>query len=168
MYKLQLIYMPAEDIAMHPYPHHYRVQAQGSATGSVPITGPSLPTLETNPPPEFDGPAGYWSPETLLVAAVADCYILSFRAVARASKLEWQSISVDVEGVLDRVEGVTRFVEFTVTPRLSICSAEREHLAQTVLEKSKRACLVTNSLSGECKLAPEISICDCVGAAAEA
>lgn len=153
---------------MHPYPHHYRVQAEGAPTGSVRVAGEALPPLDTNAPPEFDGPSGYWSPETLLVASIADCYILSFRAVARASKLEWQSLSVDVEGVLDRVEGVARFVGFTVTPRLSICSAEREHLAGTVLEKAKRACLVTNSLIGECKLVPEISVCDCAGEAAAA
>lgn len=150
---------------MQPYPHHYRVQAEGDAAGSVRIAGEALPTLETYPPPEFDGPSGYWSPESLLVAAVADCYILSFRAVARASNLEWQSLSVDVEGVLDRVEGVTRFVAFTVSPRLSICSGDREHLARTVLEKSKRVCLITNSLTAECDVLPEISVCECAGVA---
>ncbi|HEX9719535.1 MAG TPA: OsmC family protein [Ramlibacter sp.] len=146
---------------MHPYPHHYRAQAEGSATGSVRVAGKSLPALETYPPPEFDGPSGYWSPETLLVASIADCYILSFRAVARASQLEWESLSVEVEGVLDRVAGATRFVEFKLSPRLSICSRDREPLARTVLEKSKRACLITNSMSGECELLPEISVCEC-------
>lgn len=151
---------------MHPYPHTYHVKADGSATGAVTISAASLPALETFPPPEFDGPEGYWSPETLLIASIADCYILSFRAVARASRLEWQSLSVDVQGTLDRVDGVARFVAFTVTPRLAICSAEREHLAATVLEKSKRACLVTNSLIAECTLAPQVSVVDCAPVAA--
>lgn len=153
---------------MHPYPHHYRVQAQGGATGSVQVAAESLPTLQTDAPPEFDGPGGAWSPETLLIAAIADCYILSFRAVARASKLEWQSLSVDVEGVLDRIEGVTRFVAFAVTPRLEIGSADREHLAATVLEKSKRACLVTNSLIADCTLAPQITVRAGTGASSAA
>jgi organic hydroperoxide reductase OsmC/OhrA len=148
---------------MHPYPHRYRVQAQGATTGSVRVVGELLPTLETFPPPEFGGPSGYWSPESLLVASIADCYILSFRAVARASKLEWQSLSVEVEGVLDRVEGVTRFVGFTLSPRLFICSSDREHLARNVLEKSKRVCLITNSLTAECNVLPEISVCECAG-----
>ncbi len=146
---------------MHPYPHRYRVQAEGAATGSVRVVGELLPTLETYPPPEFDGPSGYWSPESLLVASIADCYILSFRAVARASKLEWRSLSVEVEGVLDRADGVTRFVRFTLTPRLSVCSPDREHLARTVLEKSKRVCLITNSLTAGCDVLPEISVCEC-------
>lgn len=143
---------------MHPYPHRYSVQAAGSATGNVAVTSEGLPALDTNAPPEFDGPAGFWSPETLLVASIANCYVLSFRAVARASKLEWQELDVDVEGTLDRVEGVTRFVKFTVAPRLTIADPARESLARTVLEKSKRACLVTNSLTGECELQPEISV----------
>lgn len=143
---------------MHPYPHRYSVQASGTTTGNVAIASEGLSPLETNAPPEFDGPGGLWSPETLLVASIANCYLLSFRAVARASKLEWQDMTLDVEGVLDRVEGVTRFVKFTVSPRLTLPDASRETLARTVLEKSKRACLVTNSLIADCELVPEIAV----------
>ena len=143
---------------MHPFPHRYHVQAKGGASGSVLVTTPDAPALDTQAPPEFDGPPGYWSPESLLVASVADCYILSFRAVARASKLEWTSLDVEVEGVLDRVEGVTRFIAFTVRPRLEIVSAERETLARTVLDKAKRTCLVTNSLTAACELVPTVHL----------
>lgn len=143
---------------MHPFPHRYHVQAKGGASGAVLVTAQDAPDLETHAPPEFDGPSGYWSPESLLIASVADCYVLSFRAVARASKLEWASLDVDVEGVLDRVEGVTRFVAFTVKPRLEIFSAERETLARSVLDKAKRACLVTNSLIAPCELVTSLSI----------
>jgi organic hydroperoxide reductase OsmC/OhrA len=31
---------------------------------------------------QLGGPGGQWSPETLLVAAAAECFILTFRAVA--------------------------------------------------------------------------------------
>lgn len=150
---------------MHAFPHRYHVQAKGGAGGSVLVTTQDAPDLETNAPPEFDGPSGYWSPESLLIASVADCYILSFRAVARASKLEWTSLEVDVEGVLDREEGVTRFVAFTVKPRLEIVSAERETLARSVLDKAKRACLVTNSLTAPCELVPTVSFAPAAPAA---
>jgi organic hydroperoxide reductase OsmC/OhrA len=153
---------------MHPFPHHYQAQAEAAASGPVRVSTQAAPDLQTTAPPEFDGPAGYWSPETLLVASVADCFILSFRAVARASKLEWRSLSVDVEGVLDRVDGVTRFVSFTVVPRLAICAADREHLAGSVLEKAKRTCLVTNSLNAECHLQPQVTVVACEGVVAAA
>lgn len=142
---------------MQPLPHHYRVQASGAPEGPVPVTEGRL-RLETNAPPEFDGPHGFWSPESLLVASVANCYVLSFRAVARASRLEWDGLDVSVEGVLDRVEGVTRFVAFTVKARLVVADAERSALARTVLEKAKRACLITNSLTAGCELVPEVAV----------
>jgi organic hydroperoxide reductase OsmC/OhrA len=141
---------------MHPFPHRYHVAASGGESGSVRVSAQGLPELQTSAPPEFDGPEGYWSPETLLAAAVADCYVLSFRAVARASRLQWQSLEVDVEGVLDKVDGVSRFTHFKLTPRVCIADAEGETLAHSVLAKAKKVCLVTNSLNAECELAPVV------------
>lgn len=145
---------------MHPFPHRYQVQAAGAATGSVLVTAAGVEPVETQAPPEFDGPEGYWSPESLLVASVADCYVLSLRAVARASKLEWDDLTVNVEGVLDRVEGVTRFTGFVLQAKLTIRDPERETLARTVMDKAKRTCLVTNSLNGTCELQATVVIAE--------
>lgn len=141
---------------MQDLPHHYRVQAQAGQQGSVRVLADSLDAIDTSPPPEFGGPGGEWSPETLLVAAVADCYVLSFRAVARASRLEWRSLDVDVEGVLDRVDGITRFTHFTLRPRLRLAAGASDSLARTVLDKAKRSCLISNSLTAEATLEPVI------------
>lgn len=141
---------------MHPFPHEYQVRAVSDGASTVRLASPGLPELETAAPPEFDGPGGYWSPETLLVAAVADCYVLSFRAVARASKLEWSELEVDVQGVLDRVEGVTRFTRLLVKPRLVIPAGVDPARARTALEKAERVCLVSNSLSAEVALEPVV------------
>jgi organic hydroperoxide reductase OsmC/OhrA len=143
---------------MHPLPHRYRAQARAQSSGRVAVAAEGVPELETDAPPEFGGPPGHWSPETLLVAAIADCFILSFRACARASKLEWLSLSVEVEGVLDRVERVMRFTGFVLSPRLTIAPGTSETLAVTVLEHAKRTCLVTNSLTGGCELAPTVRV----------
>lgn len=143
---------------MHPFPHHYRAEAGASQAGIVRLGTDAAPDLETTAPPEFGGPPGYWSPETLLVGSIADCFILSFRAVARASRLEWQHLAVQVEGVLDRAEGVTRFVRFTLKPRLQLAPGAAESLARTVLDKAKRSCLVTNSLSAECAIESEVLV----------
>lgn len=141
---------------MHPFPHRYRARASGGVSGNVHVTSDDLGPIATQAPPEFDGPEGYWSPETLLVSAVADCYILSFRAVARASRLAWQSLTVDVEGVLERVDGVTQFTQFRLLPRLCLEEDASEDLARAVLDKAKRTCLVTNSLTATCELEPQI------------
>ena len=56
---------------MHPYPHIYHASAAGEKTGMLTVRSAQLPDIESAAPPEFDGPGGVWSPETLLCAALA-------------------------------------------------------------------------------------------------
>ncbi len=131
---------------MKPYPHTYTTQASGPATGSVTVTATGLPSIETNSPPDFDGPEGFWSPETLLTSAVANCFILTFRAIARANSFAWQQLDCEVDGVLERVDGVTRFSAFTTRATLTVgtsCDAEK---AKKLLERAEKGCLIANSL----------------------
>jgi len=134
---------------MHPYPHHYRVAARAEPGGDVSVSAQDLPTLTTNAPIEFDGPGGRWSPEGLLTAAVADCFVLTFRAIARASKLNWSGLEVETEGTLERIEGVSRFTNFEVTARLKVPPGTDSARAQKLLEKAEATCLITNSLSAK-------------------
>lgn len=141
---------------MHPYPHTYTVSAATQAQGEVALRSQGLADLPSMPPPEFDGPGGYWSPETLLAAAVADCFVLSFRAVARASKFDWTALEAGVEAVLERVEGVTRFTRFTTRARLTVPAGADAERGRVLLEKAERVCLITNSLNGETHLEAEV------------
>src|SRR5215472_645484 len=134
---------------MHPYPHRYRVAARAEPAGDVSVSAQDLPTLTTNAPIEFDGPGGRWSPEGLLTAAVADCFVLTFRAIARASKLNWSGLEVETEGTLERIEGVSRFTNFEVTARLKVPPGTDSARAQKLLEKAEATCLITNSLSAK-------------------
>jgi len=137
---------------MHPYPHQYTVHVSAEPTGDVPLNSAGLPALVTAPPAEFDGPGDRWSPETLLCAAVADCFVLSFRAVARASKLEWTSLDARVEGKLDRVDGRTFFTEFVVHATLQVAAGTDRDRATRLMEKAEHVCLVSNSLVAQRRL----------------
>jgi organic hydroperoxide reductase OsmC/OhrA len=132
---------------MEPFPHHYPVQAAAKPTGSVTLTAPGLAPLSSNAPREFGGPGDEWSPESLLCAAVADCFVLTFRAIAQASKLPWESLEVGVEGTLDRVEGGMRFTAFSIRPQLRVPAGTEESRALRLLEKAEKGCLVTRSLA---------------------
>lgn len=134
---------------MKAYPHIYRVGARGSAAGAVLVTSGDLPDLQTAPPPEFDGPPGVWSPETLLIASIADCFILTFRGVARASHFEWDKLEAQVEGTLERVAGVTQFTRYATRAILTVQPNADHAKARELLERSEKICLVTNSLRGE-------------------
>jgi hypothetical protein len=59
---------------MQPFPHHSSVAARAAAQGDVTLTGDRLPAIPPAPPMEFGGPGDRWSPETLMVAAVADLF----------------------------------------------------------------------------------------------
>ena len=140
------------------YPHYYPATATASADGSVTVTSPGLIELDTAPPAEFGGPGDLWSPETLLVASVANCFILTFRAVARASKLEWQALKCDVSGVLERVDKVTRFTAFEVRAVLDVPEGANEAKALRLLEKAEQVCLITNSMTAEVRLEAELRV----------
>ncbi len=145
---------------MQELPHHYRVNASAETDGNVVIKADDLPGIVTAPPAEFGGPGDQWSPETLLVGAIADCFILTFRAIAKASKLEWNALECSAEGVLERVERVTRFTAVTVRARLTVPAGTDSDKAQRLLQKSEEACLVTRSMLVESHLEAEIIVDD--------
>lgn len=137
---------------MQSLPHHYAVSARAGSEGMVALSAEKLPTLDTAPPAAFGGPGDRWSPETLLVASVVDCLVLTFRSVARASKFEWRSISCDTTGTLERVDGRNLFTRFETTVTLTVPAGADAERAKRLLEKSEQACLITNSLKAETHL----------------
>lgn len=141
---------------MHPYPHVYRVSAAGTAAGNVTVSAPQLPDLATAPPPEFDGPGGVWSPESLLCAAIADCFILTFRGVSRAARFEWMKLECRVEGTLERAEGGPRFTRYATFAKLTVPEGADQSKARALLERAEHGCLVSNSLLGTRVLEAEV------------
>jgi organic hydroperoxide reductase OsmC/OhrA len=143
---------------MQDFPHHYSVVATGEASGDVALEGSRLPTLRSASPAEFGGPDDRWSPETLIVAAVADCFVLTFRAVAHASKVFWAALQCEVGGTLDRVDRVTQFTHFDIRAHLRVPAGTSVDQARPVLEKAERLCLIANSLKATRHLEIEVDV----------
>jgi organic hydroperoxide reductase OsmC/OhrA len=143
---------------MQDLPHQYLVSADAKSSGNVTLASNGVPDLASAPPAEFGGPGDQWSPESLLVAAVADCFILSFRAIARASRLEWDDLSCSVDGTLERVDRVTQFTGFEVSATLHVPTGTDEEKARRLLEKAEHACLITNSLKAESHLETTVHV----------
>jgi peroxiredoxin-like protein len=142
---------------MKPLPHRYTARIAGGPDGYATLSGTAVPDLRTAAPLDFDGPGDAWSPEQLLLAAVEACFLMTFRAVAQASRLSFVSMAVEAEGVVDRVDGVTRFTEIVLRPRVALPAGTDWTRVQRVLEKAERACLVTASLRTPIRLEPEIA-----------
>ena len=142
---------------MQELPHHYHASAVAEGD-IVRVSSPDTVNIETAAPVEFGGPGHRWSPETLFTAAIANCLVLTFKAVARASKLNWSGIECDVETILDRVERSTLFTQAIVKVRLTIANAEDADRAEKLLQKAESNCLISNSLKTEIRLVPEITV----------
>jgi len=116
--------------------------------------------LRSASPAEFDGPGDRWSPETLLAGAVADCFILTFRAVAKASRVSWLSLDCEVTGTLDRVDRVMQFARFDMTAHLVLPAGEDSARAREALEKAERNCLISRSLKASIALDVTVEIAE--------
>ena len=143
---------------MQDLPHLYKVAAKARPEGDVNLSADNVEDIPSAAPAEFGGPGDKWSPESLLVAAVADCFILSFRAIARASKLPWTSLQCDAEGKLDRVERSMKFTEFMVNATLVVPAGTDEDKARRILQKAEDSCLVTNSTTATRHLNAEVVV----------
>ena len=141
---------------MKPLPHTYHAQLSGGSEGYALASVKGVPDLKAAPPADFDGPGDAWSPEHLLLAAVETCFMFTLQAIARASKLEFTSLNLNGEGIVDRKDGAIRFTEIVLRPRLTLPAGGNRERAMRVIEKSEKSCLVSASLSTPIRLKPEI------------
>ncbi|MDX2425319.1 MAG: hypothetical protein QNK15_03615 [Cycloclasticus sp.] len=73
---------------MSALPHQYKVTVAGKTDNTLMAQADHLPDLKVAAPVRFGGPGDQWSPEELIMAALANCLILSFRAITRAPKFD--------------------------------------------------------------------------------
>jgi organic hydroperoxide reductase OsmC/OhrA len=125
----------------------FQVEASPLPWRRVRLTSDSKSPLETATPPEFrDGIPGMWTPEDLLVAAVASCYAHTLREMA--ARREILLFEVEVEGVghvTRRADGRLGFVVIELRIQLSV-DEEDEREGEKVARDAHRACLVARAL----------------------
>ena len=139
--------------------HKYTYVVNGASTTvrSGTLAAPQVQAaIAFSAPPEFYGQPGQWTPEHLFVASVASCFISTFSGMADYSKLEFRSLSLDVEGVIEKDEGGWRFTRVVVRPRLKIAHAQDTERANRLLQKAEKACLVARSLACPVALEPGV------------
>ncbi len=143
---------------MQPFPHQYDVSAKTIDDQKLLAEADNLPDITVTPPAHFDGPGDQWSPEHLLVSSAASCFILTFKAIARASKLEWSSLEVSTQGTLDKVDRQIKFTRLDTKAHLTISDESLREKAEKLLHKAEENCLINNSLDAEKQLSVEISL----------
>ena len=139
--------------------HGYRVNAWWSAGRAGLAKSDSAPNaIHFTAPAQFGGCEGRWSPEDLLLAAVAGCFTTTFRALADYSKLGYTDLEVETQAVIRKVESGYQFDAVVVRPKVTIVSEHDQLRARSLLEKAKRLCLVSRALSVEQIFEPQVRV----------
>ncbi len=98
-------------------------------------------------PPEFGGLEGRWTPEHLLLTALASCFTTTFQAIAGYSKFEYTDLQVETEGTVRKDESGYNFREIVIRPTLTIPHEDSRDRAVNLLKKTKALCLVSKTLA---------------------
>ena len=140
--------------------HFYTVNVEWLADKKGILTSPELAqNLEVATPPPFQGGIEQiWSPEHLFTSAVVSCFMTTFLAIAANSKLTYSDFKCNAKGKLEQIEGKYLMTEVLLEAHLTIDNIENKEKAERVLEKSERACLISNSIKSIVTLTPIINI----------
>src|ERR1700687_2670682 len=94
-------------------------------------------------PPQFGRLEGRWTPEELLMTALASCFTTTFHTIAEYSKFEYTDLAVEAEGTVRKSDTGYCFSEIVIRPRLTIRVEEQRERAMSLLRKAKALCLVS-------------------------
>jgi organic hydroperoxide reductase OsmC/OhrA len=111
-------------------------------------------------PPEFQGLEGRWTPEDLLLCALASCFTTTFHALAGYARFEYTDFEAEVEGVVSKVGSGYSFSEIFLRPHLTIPRKDGRERAEELLQKAKTLCLVSRALATTQKFEPKLKVSD--------
>jgi organic hydroperoxide reductase OsmC/OhrA len=142
----------------------FHVEASPLPRRRVRLTSDGKPPLEAATPPEFrNGIPGMWTPEDLLVASVASCYVLTLQAIAARRELPLRDVQVSGAGhVTRRLDGRFGFVVIELRVDVTTDPGLQEAV-EAVGRSAERACLVGQALSIPVEVELEVRTGECVG-----
>lgn len=139
------------------YTYTAELKWTGERKGELHVEG--RPSIEIAPAPEFGGPPSVLSPEDLYTCAAVSSISTTFLAMADKVRASFVRFSCTAETTLEKVEGRGLvFTKLKLTPRVAIADHGEERAVVRALELAKKFCLVTNSMTCEVELEPEIIV----------
>ncbi|EID99660.1 OsmC family protein [Leptospira licerasiae] len=139
--------------------HFYQVHVKWEKERIGIASAPGLSSIQVATPPEFPGGhPGIWSPEHLFVASVNSCYMTTFLAIAKNSKLEYSSFESSANGKLEMLDGRYSITEIVLDAKIRIPNESDRAKALKIMEKSEKACLISNSIKTVVRLVMNVDI----------
>jgi organic hydroperoxide reductase OsmC/OhrA len=140
--------------------HHYSLTVQwtgnlGDGTSSYrgysrdhDIMIPGLPVLKGSADPTFHGDRERYNPEQLLLAALAQCHMLSFLHVAVRHGVVVTDYQDNATGLmrLNR-DGSGQFESVTLNPRVTLADPAQVELAGELHREANQVCFIARSVN---------------------
>jgi len=139
--------------------HRFRVIAWWASGRTGIAKSSSAPNaIHFTAPPAFGGLDGRWTPEDLLLCAIASCYTTTFRALAEKSKFEYTDLQVEVEGKISKGDTAYNFGAILIRANLMVAQEADDSRALKLLHKAKGVCLVSRALALEPRFEPHVQV----------
>jgi organic hydroperoxide reductase OsmC/OhrA len=105
-------------------------------------------TIHFSEAAEVGGLQGRWTPEQLLLCALAGCFTTTFHEVARAARFVFTDLEVEIEGVVRRNRNTgCNFNEILMRPRLTVSSEDMCEAGLGLLRRTKALCMISRAIS---------------------
>ena len=114
-------------------------------------------TIHFSEAAELGGLQGRWTPEQLLLCALAGCFTTTFHDVARSAAFEYTDLEVEIEGSVRRTRGAgCSFSEILIRPRLTVSSEEQCEAGLMLLRRTKSLCMISRAITVPQTLEPTV------------
>lgn len=140
--------------------HHYELTVQwtgNSGAGTTSYRGysrdhdiliPGLPVLKGSADPTFHGDRERYNPEQLLLAALAQCHMLSFLHVAVKHGVVVTDYRDEASGLLKlNRDGSGQFERVTLRPQVTVADAAQVELAGRLHHEANQVCFIARSVN---------------------
>ena len=107
---------------------------------------------------EFGGLEGRWTPEELLLAALAGCFTTTLRAIAGNVQFDFTDLQVAASGTVRKAASGYSFSEIVLRPTMKIAELSERERALDLLEKTERLCLVARALDVPLRFEPQFEV----------
>jgi organic hydroperoxide reductase OsmC/OhrA len=104
------------------------------------------PPLEGSSAPAFRGDPARHNPEDLLVAALSGCHLLWYLNLCADAGIEVVGYVDEASGTVARKDGMVRFTEVTLRPRVTIAAGDPEQ-AKALHAQAHAECFIANSVN---------------------
>lgn len=142
------------------FDHHYAVGVawqgnRGSGTSGYRdygrehlVSAAGKVTIDGSADPAFRGDPSRWNPEEMLLAALAQCHMLSYLHVAVKHGVVVTGYSDDAVGTMRQThDGGGHFTSATLRPRVEVADAAMVELANGLHHEASALCFIASSVN---------------------